>query len=212
MAERYELVLSMDRCDVDELRRRAHVVAIAKPQANAAPVVVWIAYPPQLCTVVGWDEAGYGLYVARAESGPSDALTIIDEIFPAAPSARYAFDGTRLRVRLAPGDVPRGRYAIANQTASAITSGLVQAATVNGVTIRSRLSAVNVAAGEGAQFGPGSNVYVWTQHGASHGTMLAPTASPPAQHALEMRPGRVRLVFDSSAGAFVGGGRQPPNR
>lgn len=212
MAGRYELILSMDGCHVAELRHRGQVVAIAKPQANAVPAVVWIACAPQLDTVIGWNEADYGLYAAREESGPSDALAIVDEVFPAVPSARYAFDGERLRGRLAVGDVPRGRYAVANETPSAITSGLVQATTVNGATIRSRLSAVNVGAGQGAQFGPASKVYIWIQDGASHGSLLAPLGSPPAHHALEMRPGTARLVFDPSAGAFVAARRQPPNR
>jgi hypothetical protein len=203
MPGRYELIVRMAPSDLDDLGRRGERVAIAKPQANAAPSIIWIACAPGLRNVIGWNETRYGLYAARAESGPSDAFRLVDDAFPATPRARYTFDGRALRRSRTLRDLPRDRYVVVNESAHPLTSGLTQAARVNGVVMRSRLNAVNVASGEGAQFAAATRLYVWLQRGAENGAVAVLSPFQLSACAIEAKPGTVSLVYDRTSALFV---------
>jgi hypothetical protein len=205
MARCYEVVLEIDDDDVRDLRGRACAPAIAKPAGTAPPTVVWFSAPLASRTVFAWDESAYGLYAAVTAPKPSAALDPDGQIYPALPRVRYTFEdgGFRVRAGTSAPEIPNGRYELANGAPVAITAGLVQRATVNGVDVLAPLNAVVLPPGFTAEFAPATKLYVWLQRPAAPGTVIAPAPD----HAVEIdlgAPSRtIAYRYDPDGARFV---------
>jgi hypothetical protein len=181
MAQRFTLTLDIDGASLSALRAAGARLAVAKPAGTFPPNVVWLTCDPAPRTIIAWDEI-YGIYGALVPSQAGAPIRILDARYPTADRTLHPFLSDRcFAAPVASERIPSGHYDVDNRAPFAATFGLLQAATVNGASVRSPVNAATLVPGSGADFVSVAALYVWVGPQLATGSA---TASLPARAAL----------------------------
>lgn len=172
MAQRFTLTLDLGDTSLAALLAAGARLAIAKPAGVFAPNVVWLACDPVPRTTIIWDEV-YGVYGAMVPSHDGARIRILDARYPAADRALHPFAGGGFGTPVSSERIPPNHYGVDNHTRCRAMFGLLQAASVNGIAVRSPVNAATLRANSGADFVAVTKLYVWAGPPVETGSVTA---------------------------------------
>ena len=201
MGQPCTLLLEIAADDLGELAAADRRIVLAKP-AGRGPHVAWLTFEPRARRTIVWDDR-YGVFAARAGARIGARIDVSSCVYPAAARMIYTFDGATFAEARPEVRVPPGHFDIWNAGPSAATFGLLQRATIDGVTVSSPLNAIVLPADFTADFAPVERVYLWAQHGVEPGAVIREVPADAAVIAFD-RPGGARTYrYDLGASAFA---------
>jgi hypothetical protein len=206
--ETYNLNLMIDQTDLKTIIQAGENIMVGKTvsQNSSAPSVAWLSFEPYQDNQITWEEA-YAIYASYSEGNiVSSTMTP----YPSQTGSCYlltkdgAFEGpTNCLVPVQP-----QQYGAVNQYQSlrSLTFGMMQAATVNGVTGNPiPVSAEIIPANQQAVFSPMTTIWVWLQSSVESAARLSPqeAISAPAIVTFTPQAASQTLHYDSAQGKFV---------
>ncbi|MEA2666468.1 MAG: hypothetical protein QOI11_3412 [Candidatus Eremiobacteraeota bacterium] len=203
MAQRFTLTLDIDDASLTALCATGAQLIVAKPAGTLPPNVVWLTCDPGRRTTIAWDEV-YGLYAALVPSHVGAPIRILDARYPTTDRTLHPFLSDRcFATPIASERIPPGHYDVDNRAPFAATFGLLQAATMNGIRVRSPVNAATLVPGSAADFVAVTTLYVWVGPPVARGSAAA---GLPARAVLvpftPSDPAR-RLRYDSASAGFI---------
>jgi hypothetical protein len=201
MTDRYTIVFEVDARSVRAFAEtRTHIV-IARHGADGVGNVAWLAWPPSGSDIVVWDES-YGLYAATAAPRDGQLVKIAAALETARDRSVYPFDGDAFGERQRTAHIPARHYDVRNDSAGAITFGLLQPASVNGSAGGSLpRNAGVVPSSFSADFMALTRASVWTQPDAPSGSIVQVPATA-AVLALSAHRRTARCRYDRRNASF----------
>ena len=203
---RNAISLLMDGPSVRQLLETGRSVGVTRPPAaggdpNHVPVV-WTTFFPLPSNVVTWPDDDYSVYIG----GPQPLVpgVELETVLSAAaqPGSRLIADGNALYPDGADG-VP-GAVSLVNQSMQALTAGLAQAGTANGVTRSGPLDATTVFPDQLAALTPPTRIGVFAAVGIQPGRVL-PAFTPPPGVAFSTASPTATFTYSAATGSFQAG-------
>jgi hypothetical protein len=172
MAQRFTLTLDLGDTSLAALLATGARLAVAKPAGVLAPNVIWLACDPVPRTTITWDEV-YGVYSAMVPSHDGARIRILDARYPAADQTLHPFTGGSFGTPVSSERIPSNHYGVDNHTRCRAMFGLLQAASINGIVVRSPVNAATLRASSGADFVAVTKLYVWAGPPVETGSIVA---------------------------------------
>jgi hypothetical protein len=171
MADRYAVVIQIDAESVRALASAVARVVLAKESPTGRSNVAWLTWEPRAVSVVTWDEK-YGLYAASAAQTAETALRITAMVFPAVERTVCSYRNGSFVAPVADGGIPPRHFDVRNESDQPATFGLVQTASVDGLSTCGPINAAVVPAGFAADFTPLTTLRIWAQQAVGNGAIV----------------------------------------
>jgi hypothetical protein len=206
----YQLNLSFTNGGLDTLQSANQQVAIVKSvnssvTSSSNSPVIWVAFKPMNGNTVTWDEE-YSVY-ASTTNVVNGAQIITNSTTPATSGNSYAFLPAG-HFGPSTSNVSNVEYGVKNQSQftigpiAMITSGLFQAANVNGTATGSPLNATPVPRQEQATFTPIEKVQIFVTSYENNGLVISEVTSQALTVDLTSQPTQ-SVYYDATANQFV---------
>jgi hypothetical protein len=211
----YQLAIAFDNPGLDTLQGAGQLVTLIKSvsisgNGNSSGQVIWVAFKPMNTNTVTWTEE-YSVYASTSKIVNGARITTNSSV-NAVGGNTYTF--------LAAGhfgpsnsNLAETDYGVVNKSqyttgdVKMITSGLYQAATVNGKQTSSPLNATPVPSGDTAQFTPIEKVQVFVSSYQNNGLVISEVTSQTLTVDLTSQPSQ-SIYYDSTTNQFVPGAPQ----
>ncbi|HEY0394882.1 MAG TPA: hypothetical protein VGD01_10365 [Candidatus Elarobacter sp.] len=202
MTHCYTLVLSVDVPALERLRQAGMRIVVARHGADSTSNVAWLAWNPSSPDVLSWDDT-YGVFAGAPVLRPGEAVRIIAEVHPALDRAVYPLRSDGFGPPEPSGDIPPRHHDVRNETGQPAAFGLLQTASLNGLSQRFPLNAVVTNDSEVApDFAPPTHLSMWMQADIESGSVVS---IPPSAITIAFNESRriVHIRIDEQIDTFI---------
>jgi hypothetical protein len=204
MGQTSTLILEIGAEGLAVLAAYGRRIVLARPTGKGPPNVAWLTFEPRARGTIVWDDQ-YGVFASRTGVRSGATVDVASRVYPATARRVYTFDGAIFAEARPEARVPPGHYDVWNAGPTATTFGLLQRASIDGVTLSTPLNAIVLPPDFTADFTPDERVFLWAQHRIETGAVLDDVPPNAALATFDNR-NRVRTYrydLDASAFAFV---------
>jgi hypothetical protein len=197
----YSLQISIDPANLGQIVAAGQQIAISKQFTGSGTPIIWLSFSPLQSNTVTWQNQ-YAVYASSTVTQSGTKITQFATT-AAVPGTAYAFDNGAFVVAPARSVLNAGQYEVINCTSITLTSGLSQAATVNGHDLGlSPLYAGTLLPEEWLDMTPFETVSVFLYQNTESAMCLGTVMGPALQVTFDGTTNAQSITFDYALGGF----------